>query len=70
MGMKDIFRLTYSTLVTPKWARNTNGAASPALSPDGAKATARDTGQKCLRHAAQSAHKNQSHNGQNTASIN
>ena len=57
----DLFRLTYSTLVTPKWARNTNGAAGPALSPVArAKATARDTGQKCLRHSTQSAQMNHS----------
>jgi hypothetical protein len=62
MSTKTFFRLTYSTLVTTKWARNTNRAAGPALSPVArVKATARDTGQKCLRHAAQSAQMNHSH---------
>jgi hypothetical protein len=53
----DLFRLTYSTLVTSKWTRNTNGAAIPLLRLP-AKATARGTGLKCLRHAAQSAQMN------------
>ena len=28
---EDIFRLTYSTLVTSKWARNTHEAAGPSV---------------------------------------
>ena len=67
---EDLCRLTCFTLVTSKWARNTNGAASPGSSVARAKATARDTGQKCLRHTAQSVQMNHNaHNGQNTTSI-